>query len=107
MSKSIVLSVNSYEKALKQILKDYERFCEENELVEVDLQLERIGDTINVTWVIPFDELQTIQQVYHDYLVFTSDCKEEVELTEVNLEDGEYNVLYRIKRTYTYDQTIK
>lgn len=103
MGKQIQLGVTEYEKGLKTILKDFDKFTEKYDLEEVDISLEREGNNIQVTWTVYCEEVDSVQEIYQDYMSFVQECMEEVELVDVSLDDREYLATYEIKRTYILD----
>lgn len=103
MGKQIQLGVTEYEKGLKTILKDFDKFTDKHDLEEVDISLEREGNNIQVTWTVYCEEVDSVQEIYQDYMSFVQECMEEVELVDVSLDDREYLATYEIKRTYILD----
>lgn len=100
MGNQIKLGVSQYQKGLKTILKDFDKFTDKHDLEEVDIELERQGHHIIVTWLIFCEEVDSIQELYQDYIRFEQECDDEVELVEVCLDEGEFLATYEIKRTY-------
>lgn len=100
MEENMKIIHGTYAEGLQKILSDYEHFCTSHELEDVDIQLERMGDVVDVTYVISPSEVDTIEEVYEDYLYFANEIEEELELTEVSLLDNEYYAEYQVKFTY-------